>query len=75
MSKMFEFQNGGSQANGGVKGEKETSFSTSGKPVHTGIVSVEFETREASAKYDDDFKYTSGTLVCGIAHLLNGTKY
>ena len=61
------FQNGGTQVNGGVaKGEKETSFSTSGKPVHTGIVSVEFETREASAKYDDDFKYTSGTLVCSV---------
>ncbi len=58
-----ELQNGGAQANGGVPtGEKETSFAGAEK-VHTGVVSVEYETREASAKYDDDFQYTHGTLV------------
>ena len=45
------------------KAEKETSFSTQNKFEHTGIVSVDFETREGSAKIDKDFKYTQGTLV------------
>ncbi len=49
--------------NGGVGGEKETSFTTQDKDVHTGIVGVEYETREASAKFEADFKYTQGTLV------------
>ena len=31
--------------------------------MHKGVVSVEFETREGSAKIDKDFKYTAGSLV------------
>ena len=61
---MTEFsvvsQNGA--ANGGMGKVSETSF-TNGKDVHTGVVSVEFETREGSGTFDHDFTFTQGTLV------------
>lgn len=42
--------------------ENETSFSE-GEQTGYGKVSVEFETREGSGKFDKDFKYTQGTVV------------
>ncbi|CAD5124084.1 DgyrCDS12389 [Dimorphilus gyrociliatus] len=57
--------------NGGLKNEeeKETSFQNGvikpcmdGELVHKGVVSVEYETREGSAKFDKDFKPARGTL-------------
>lgn len=47
--------------------ENETSFNN--EPVdtesflHKGVVSVEYETLEGSAKVDKDFKYAGGKLV------------
>ena len=43
--------------------EKETSFSNQAKDIFTGVVTVEYETREGSGKLDKDFKYTQGKLV------------
>lgn len=61
----FHPQNGGINGNGVavVKTEKETSFSVADKEEHTGVVSIDFETREGSGKIDKDFKYAQGTLV------------
>ncbi len=48
---------------------KETSFSTSQQASrnHSGVVSIQYETREGSGKIDKDFTYTQGKLVstCG----------
>ena len=56
------------QGNGLIPGDEESSFS--GKKdepqtvnEHSGIVTVEYETREGSGKVDKDFKFVSGTLV------------
>ena len=46
--------------------ETETSFSNQDKDIHTGIVTVEYETREGSGKIDKDFKYTQGMLVSNV---------
>ncbi len=44
--------------------EKETSFSNNQeKDIFTGVVTVEYETREGSGKFDKDFKFTHGQLV------------
>ena len=58
----YSVQNGSLTGNGVVKSEKETSFSDK-TAEHTGVVSVDFETREASAKIEKDFKYVHDTLV------------
>ena len=63
---MFDaLQNG--TANGAAPKMGETSFMNGagggGKDQHTGVVSVEYETREGSGKFDHDFKFTQGTLV------------
>ena len=56
----FILQNG----NGVHKGDVETSFvSPTSDQAHTGVVSIEYETREGSGKIDKDFKYAHGHLV------------
>ena len=59
--------------NGRAKsGKNDTAFTKvnpkvepgTGKDEITGVVTIDYETREGSAKFDKDFKKTSGTLVC-----------
>ena len=66
---MYHCQNGGVRANGKLTPvERETTFNEKGPSKSSangsyGVVSVEYETREGSGKFDKDFKYTQGTLV------------
>lgn len=56
----FKQENGIHEHGAGPPSDKEAALPEKG---HTGVVSVEFETREGSAKIDKDFKYLQGTLV------------